>query len=331
MNDNPGPTNAPLIVEMIRGDVVESRHRVHVAVVDGTGRILQVAGGAQLRIYPRSALKPLQSAAMVSAGLALPSAELMAISASSHSGEPMHVSAVRRPLATVGLTEAELGNVVDWPSDEVARTAWIAGGGERTRVRMNCSGKHAAMLATCAAAGWPTSDYLSPAHPLQVWIRGWIDDLLGSGTLADTTTDGCGAPIWTLPLTSLAQAFATLGESDPDSAVGRVASAMTAYPAYVGGSRRDVTSLMLAVPGLVVKDGAEGVYAAGLPDGRGVAIKIEDGAGRARPAAMAEVLTQVGVPAAELAFLRSWEHVLGGGRSIGGFRVRGRLDGYSGG
>lgn len=316
---------APLIVEMIRGRTVESRHRVHAAVVDSAGRILQFAGDGGARIYPRSALKPLQAAAMVDAGLDLTDPELLAVSAASHSGEQMHVDAVRRILGSVGLTESDLGNVPAWPYDEAVRIGWIASGGERTRVRMNCSGKHAAMLATCVAAGWPLANYLSPDHPLQVWLRRWIDDLLGEGALADTITDGCGAPIWTIPLPALAHGFAVLAAGDRGSAAERVGTAMMSRPEYVGGSHRDVTSLMRGVPGLLAKDGAEGVYAAALPDGRGLAFKIEDGASRARPAAMAEVLTQLGVPAAELAELRSWEPVLGGGQTVGEFRVHGQL------
>ncbi len=254
---------APLIVEMIRGRTVESRHRVHAAVVDSAGRILQFAGDGGARIYPRSALKPLQAAAMVDAGLDLTDPELLAVSAASHSGEQMHVDAVRRILGSVGLTESDLGNVPAWPYDEAVRIGWIASGGERTRVRMNCSGKHAAMLATCVAAGWPLANYLSPDHPLQVWLRRWIDDLLGEGALADTITDGCGAPIWTIPLPALAHGFAVLAAGDR-SAAERVATAMMSRPEYVGGSHRDVTSLMRGVPGLLAKDGAEGVYAAAL-------------------------------------------------------------------
>jgi L-asparaginase II len=331
LNDNPAPDAAPLIVEMIRGRTVESRHRVHVAVVDPGGRLAQFAGDGLGRVYPRSALKPFQAAAMVDAGLELPDPRLLAIAASSHSGEPMHVQAVRRLLGSVGLTESDLGNVAAWPSDDAARTAWIAGGGKPTRVRMNCSGKHAAMLATCVSAGWPLANYLSPDHPLQVWLRDWIDHLLGVDTLANPTTDGCGAPIWTIPLPVLAGAFTAIWASDPGSAGGRVSAAMRSHPELVGGSHRDVTTLMRRVPGLLAKDGAEGICAAALPDGRGLAIKVEDGAGRARPAAMAWVLTQLGVPAPAVPELRIWEPVLGGGRVVGEFLVTGQLQRLPGG
>lgn len=304
----------PVAVEIIRGGTTESVHRAHIAVVAPDGRLLAYAGDPKVRVLPRSTLKPLLSAAMVDLGLSLPSSELLAVASSSHSGEDMHVEAVRAILTASGLSEDDLANTPDWPFETATQEQYIAAGGSKSRVRANCSGKHAAMLTVCVQEGWPLTDYLAGSHPLQQALAKTVSDLLDQ-ELPAPSVDGCGAPIWAVPLSALAHGFAQLAAANNTSALGQVAAAMRAHPEFVGGSHRDVTELMRAVPGLVAKDGAEAMYCAGLPDGRGVAIKIEDGGGRARPAVIAGTLSALGVPGLER--IANWEAVLGGGEPAG--------------
>lgn len=304
----------PVAVKVVRGGTTESVHRAHIAVVTADGTLTAYAGDPDVTILPRSTLKPLLSTAMVGLGLALDPPELLAVASSSHSGEDMHAAAVRAILAASGLSEELLANTPDWPFETTAREEYIAAGGLKSTVRANCSGKHAAMLTVCLQQGWPTAGYLDPAHPLQQALARAVSELVDHD-LSAPTVDGCGAPVWSLPLKSLARGFAYLASGAPDSPAGLVSAAMRAHPDYVGGSHRDVTELMRAVPGLVAKDGAEAMYCAGLPDGRGVAIKIEDGSGRARPAVIAGTLSELGFDGLEQ--ISNWEGVLGGGVPAG--------------
>lgn len=304
----------PIAVEVRRGGTTESVHRAHIAVVDVDGGLLAYAGDPSVMVLPRSTLKPLLSVGMVTLGLHLPASSLLAVASSSHSGEDMHVDAVEEILASAGLSADQLANTPDWPFETAAQERYIASGGTKSRVRANCSGKHAAMLTVCKQQGWPLDGYLAPNHPLQRALASTVSEIVGQ-ELPDPAVDGCGAPIWAMPLESLARGFARLAEAPSGTAAGQVADAMRENPEFVGGSHRDVTELMRAVPGLVAKDGAEAMYCAGLPDGRGVAIKIEDGGGRARPAAIAGTLSQLGV--AGLEPIASWEAVLGGGKPAG--------------
>jgi L-asparaginase II len=159
---------------------------------------------------------------------------------------------------------------------------------------MNCSGKHAAMLATCVRNGWPTRNYRDPDHPLQQAIKGMVEELAGEPVTA-TGVDGCGAPLLAITLAGLARAFRAMVLASPGTPERRVADAMRAYPAWTSGTTRDETRLMTAVPGLLLKGGAEGVDAFALGDGRAGAIKIDDGAARARTPVTASVLRQLGV------------------------------------
>jgi L-asparaginase II len=242
----------------------------------------------------------------------------LALASASHSGEPFHLEAVDRLLAAIGLDETALQCPPDLPYGEQARAAYLAQGRAPSRVAMNCSGKHTAMLTTCVGNDWPLETYLAPGHPLQVAVQALIEELAGS-PVARTSVDGCGAPLWALPLVGLARAFVRLPRYCPD-----VVAAVREYPEYTGGSTRDVTHLMRGVPGLTAKDGAEAVQAMVLEhDGRryGVALKISDGAQRARPVVAAAVLRSLGVDAPVLD-----EHlstpVLGGGRPVGRLRPR---------
>jgi len=180
---------------------------------------------------------------------------------------------------------------------------------------MNCSGKHAAMLATCVVNGWALDTYRQPDHPLQQSIR-WQVEALAGEQVGHVGVDGCGAPVLSLTLTGLARSLSRAVQEEPESPARRVTGAMAAYPDFVGGTNRDVTAFMRAVPGLVAKDGAEGVYVAALPDGTAVALKVEDGADRARQVALAALLVGMGVERGTLAPLATVP-LLGGGHPVG--------------
>jgi L-asparaginase II len=282
------------------------------------------AGSADEPMFPRSSNKPMQATAMLRCGLDLDS-KLLALAAASHSGEDFHVAGVREILARAGLGDDALQCPPDLPLDEAAQRAMLRAGGEADRVHMNCSGKHAAMLATCVAAGWPTASYLSRDHPLQLQIRQVIAELAGEQVTA-VGVDGCGAPLMALSVTGLARAFRAIVLAEPGTAERRVADAMRAYPAWTSGTARPERELMEAVPGLLLKAGAEGVEGFALADGRAAAFKIDDGAQRARTAITVALLRELGadqVPGADLAVLDRLASppVMGGGRPVGEIRV----------
>ncbi|MBC9822616.1 asparaginase [Terrabacter sp. MAHUQ-38] len=279
------PAHVPVAV-LSRGPLVESVHHGSVAVTDADGRAVLVAGDGSSPVYPRSALKPLQAVAALRLGVEIDE-QLLAVAAASHSGGPEHVDAARRILGAHGLDERDLRNTADLPYGAPEREALLAAGGGRGRLVQNCSGNHALVLAACVVAGWPTATYLHADHPVQTVIRDTLAELAAE-PVGPVAIDGCGMPVLGVRLPALARAYGRLAVADPTTAEGRVASAMRAHPHLVGGAGRDVTESMAAVPGLVAKDGAEGVQLLGLPDGTGVAVKIADGADRARmPVAVA--------------------------------------------
>lgn len=249
-----------------------------------------VIGDPTAIVYPRSCLKPMQAHAMTELGLDLP-ADLLAVACASHSGEGPHLDAVQRTLSLAGLSVDDLQNTPARPYGELARDAARRSGIEPSALQQNCSGKHAAMLVTCKANGWPIEHYLDPSHPLQQAIAAAISQLgLQELDTMHIGIDGCGAPTHAIPLHGLATAFARLASTDS-----AVAQAIRAHPELVGGSARDVTAWMRAVPGLIAKEGAAGVMAAALPDGRAVAYKVADGSDVARQAVMAEAMRLLGV------------------------------------
>jgi L-asparaginase II len=269
-------------------------------------------------VFPRSSNKPMQAVGMLEAGLDL-DGELLALSSASHSGEPFHLDGVRRILAGAGLDESALRTPPDYPIDETAKIAFLLAGNGAVPIAMNCSGKHAAMLATCVANGWPLDTYTDADHPLQRALLATVERLAGE-TSATTGVDGCGAPLYALSLTGLARAFAAIATAAAGTPEHRVAEAIRGNPRFLGGTNRDVTQLVAGVPGLVAKDGAEGVYAAALPDGRVVALKVDDGGQRARPPVMVAALRALGVEAAVLDQLAETP-LLGGGRPVGSVRA----------
>jgi L-asparaginase II len=289
-----------------------------VLAVDAAGERVLAIGDVDTPVFPRSCNKPLQAAAMVRAGLDV-DAEQLAVVAASHSGTDRHVALVRSILAGAGLSAAALANATGLPVDDAAARALLAAGGGPDRLRHNCSGKHAGMLATCVAAGWPVAGYLAPDHPLQQAIRSTVEDLAGESITA-VGVDGCGAPLFALSLAGLVRAFGTLTQAPDGSPEHRVAAAMRAHPDVVGGPGRSVTLLMRGVPELLAKDGAEGAFAAALPDGRAVAVKIADGATRAAVPVLVAALRALGLDAPVLDQLAT-SPVLGGGQPVGEIRV----------
>jgi L-asparaginase II len=307
-------TGAPVVAHVVRGGFVESVHHGLAVVTAPDGSVELEVGDSSGPIFPRSSSKPIQALAMVRNGLDNDGA-LLALACSSHSGEDFHLEAAREILARAGLSEADLQNTPDHPYDEQARTAWLAAGHPKQSIAQNCSGKHASMLATCVANGWDTATYRDPSHPLQVAIAEAVAELSGHEPAA-VAVDGCGAPIHAIPLAGLARSFGRIAAAT-DGAEAKVAQAIRDFPEYLGGTRRDVTTLIRRVPGLVAKDGAEAVYAVGLPDGRGIAVKVADGTSRARTVLLAAVLRRIGITDDEALAALEHQPVLGHGQPVG--------------
>lgn len=292
------PSHVPL-VHVMRGALVEGTHHGSVVVLDPDGGERFTAGDADAACYPRSALKPLHTLAMLRAGLVLDD-DLLALSAGSHAGEEFHLAGVRRILAGTTLTPSDLRNPAALPLDPMVRDRWIRHGWQPSPLAHNCSGNHAAMLLTAYRRGWSTADYTDPDHPLQRAIAETVADLTGE-PIAYVAVDGCGAPALSVSLRGLTRAIGRIGAAPEDSPEGQVAWAIRRYPEMVAGSRRDVTHLMRAVPRLIVKDGFEAVQVAALPDGRAVGVKIADGSVRARLPVTLAALARCGVDRARLA------------------------------
>ncbi len=323
-----------MLAEVIRSGFPESRHRGSAVALGAGGDEVLRLGEVRAAMFPRSCNKPIQAAAMLRCGLDL-DGKLLALAAASHSGEAFHVAGVREILAGAGLNESALRCPRALPLDEEAQRRLLREGGEPDRVHMNCSGKHAAMLATCVAAGWPTASYLDPEHPLQREIRREVTRLTGE-EVAAVGVDGCGAPLFAVSLTGLARAFRAIVLAVPGSAERRVADSMRAHPDWTSGTRRSERALMEAVPGLLVKSGAEGVQAFALADGRAAAFKIEDGAHRAVPAVSVALLRLLGAGGGDEAGAGGGDEagpggtaldriasvpVYGGGREVGQIRA----------
>jgi L-asparaginase II len=307
-------TGVPLI-ELERSGVVESVHTGHLVVLAPDGRIRFTAGDPAQPVFGRSSLKPLQAVGLVRSGVDFGPAEL-ALAASSHSGSPQHLQLIADELQAAGLTQDDLECPPDLPLGDAERRAHLRAGLSESRLAMNCSGKHAGMLLACLHNGWPVSGYLAPTHPLQQLLAGTVAELTGE-PIAATGVDGCGAPLFATSLIGLAGAFRRIATGTAE--LRRLAEAMRNHPELLGGAGRSVTRLMQAVPGLIAKDGAEGVYAAALPDGGAVALKIDDGASRAAELAVVIGLRQLGVSGGALDEL-GIQPVLGGGRPVGRLR-----------
>ncbi len=298
-----------------RGDLVESVHRGRHAVRDARGETLDTLGDPTGYVHLRSAAKPFQALPLVFSGAAEAfgiSGEELAVACASHSAEPRHLAAVRSILRKAGLSEDDLQSGAHPPMHAPTAARLVKGGEEPRPIHGNCSGKHAGMLAVCAHAGWDPAGYRDPEGPLQRLVRRTVAKLCGlePGDVK-LAGDGCGVPVFALPLENLALGFARLGaggaEEFPEDlleAVRKVRYAMRAHPYMVAGTGRFDTRLMQATD-LVAKSGAEGVFAAASLDGSdtepgwGLALKVSDGAGRAiAPTAFAALAARgVRVPA----------------------------------
>lgn len=255
---------------MRRGALVESRHRVDAVLVRG-GEVVEAWGDPHVVSFVRSAAKPLQALPLVPLGL--PEEEL-AIACASHEALPEQLVVVRALLERAG----------------VSKDALECGAERGSRLRHNCSGKHAGFLLVARERGWELEGYRLPGHPLQREIRCIVAAAAGRPEEdVATATDGCGVPTFALSLSEMARVFAGLARGEPDGAE-TVVRAMTAHPALVGGPVSVDTLVMRALPGAVAKRGAEGVLCVGLPDGDGMALKVEDGGYRAVYAAAGRVL-----------------------------------------
>ena len=310
-----------------RSGFVESRHAGAAVVLSPEGEIVAQHGNADALILPRSSLKPLQAVASLTAGAAL-EGEQLAVGTASHSGTDRHAEVVREILAAGGLTEDDLGCPPAWPSDAATRREMISDHAAESRIRMNCSGKHALMLRACVATGWPTAGYLDPAHPLQVHIREVVERLTGE-KIAHTSVDGCGAPVHAITLTGLARGIHRIGSASERSpfALHRVAGALVRAvrenPWTIAGPGEPDT-IAIETLGVFAKGGAEGAMVMVAPNGATVALKMLDGNGRAATIVAATLLARAGaLTDADVATLTAALplSVLGGGQPVGAVRV----------
>ncbi|MCX4469794.1 asparaginase [Micromonospora sp. NBC_01655] len=306
------------LAEVVRSGFVEGLHHGSVAVLDAAGAPVAGAGDVTSPIFPRSASKPMQAIGMLRAGLALSDPADVALVSASHAGEDFHVARVGALLAAAGLDESALDCPPDLPLGELAREAVLRAGDGPTRARMNCSGKHTGMVLTCLAAGWSREGYWRPEHPLQQRLRAAVEEFTGE-RVAAVGVDGCGAPVLAVSLTGLARAFLRLVTGEPGSAERTVADAMRAYPEVVGGTWAEDSRLMRGLPGTLAKIGAEGVIAAALPGVGAVAVKIDDGATRARMPVLVSALRRLGARAPVLDEYAELP-LLGGGLPVGAVR-----------
>ena len=297
-----------VLAEVTRGGRVESVHAGHLVVLQADGSIVFQKGDPTLPMYSRSSLKSIQASAMVRAGLDL-EPRLLALVCGSHAGTGMHQSGAQAILAKASLDEHSLQCIMDRPLDEELRRI-----SQPTRLAMNCSGKHAGMILTCHINNWPIDSYLNPDHPLQIVIAKEVE-MMSSESIVKTTVDGCGAPLFMFSLLGLARAIRTLTIStDPVHQI--VAQACKDFPDMVSGQGRLATRMMQNIEGLFMKDGAEAINVASMPDGRTLALKISDGNARAVPAVTAAALKILGIDAHE-----QEESILGGGKTVGSIRA----------
>jgi L-asparaginase II len=309
-----------------RSGFVESRHSGSAIVLDPDGTAIASLGDTTTPILPRSSLKPVQALACLTAGAPL-EGERLALATASHSGTDRHVSVVRDILDAAGLSEDALACPPAWPGDQPTRDEMVRGGDQPSRIRMNCSGKHAAMLLTCAVNGWPTEGYLEPEHALQVHIREVAERLVGERAAA-TATDGCGAPVYAMSLAGLAKAIHRIGTSSERSpfalhrSAGALVRAVREHPWTIDGLGRADTVVIERL-GVFAKGGAEGVMVMVAPNGTTVALKMLDGSGRAATAVALRLLEREGaIPASDVAdaMTKLPLSVSGGGQSVGAIR-----------
>jgi L-asparaginase II len=301
-----------------RSGVDESVHFGALVALNSDGSVAFSVGDPEITIFPRSATKPFQALAMVRSGLKLP-AEQLALVCASHSGQAVHQQTARVILATANLDEAALLNTAGFSIHVPTAHEVIRSGGGKTPIQMDCSGKHAGMLATCVLNGWTTDNYLQPEHPLQIAITNTITDVTGAAPVA-IGTDGCGAPAHVIPLIHLARAMRALAVGDAGLEGRQVFDAMEQFPHMVAGDDRHATAIASAIPGLAAKDGADSIYVAAMSDGRAVALKLSDGSGRALPTVLLAALQHLGIDVSRVPESVA-EIVLGHGKPVGNVRA----------
>lgn len=288
------------LVDVYRGDLVESIHNGAIAVVAPGGQVLASVGQPELKTYWRSAAKPIQAIPLVADGVAdyygLTDREIAVISAS-HSGEDFHIELVRSILDKIGLDETALKCGTHYPYNKKAKEKLVSAGKKPTEIYNNCSGKHSGLLSLCQYNDWGIDDYFTLEHPLQQVLLKYIALITGvKKEEIITGEDGCGVVVYGLPITSMARAYARLANpeylpADLEPAVARIRDAMINNPEAVGGTGRFNTDLMeVAGEYLVAKVGAEGVFSLGIKGGPGITIKIGDGNKRAIPPVIMRLL-----------------------------------------
>ncbi len=309
-----------------RSGFVESRHAGSAIVLNPGGEVIERLGDVSAIILPRSSLKPVQALACLSAGASL-DGERLGLATASHAGTDRHVAVVRDILDAARLGENDLGCPAAWPSDTATRDELVREHSEPARIRMNCSGKHAAMLLASVTNGWDTATYLDPQHPLQLHIREVAERLTGE-KFAVTAVDGCGAPVFGMSLAGLARAIHRIGNSKPNSpfalhrSAGELVQAVRENPWTIDGPGRPDTVVIERL-GVFSKGGAEGVQVMVAPDGTTVALKMLDGSNRAATAVALRLLERAGaLPSSDVAdaMSRLALPILGGGRDVGAIR-----------
>ena len=332
----------PVLVEVLRGALVESRHAGSVAVIDADGITVFAVGDVARPVYPRSAVKPIQALPLVESGAADKYGfgdQEIALACASHGGEPAHVEVASRMLARAGLDSGALECGAHWPSHQPSSQAVARSPGAPSALHNNCSGKHSGFLCVACAAGLDRHGYVKAEHLVQREVRSALESLTGVGLSADQCgIDGCSIPTYAVSLTALAHAFAKFGTGQglaPEraKAAARIRAACAAEPFYVAGTGRFGTDIMrLFGARVLAKTGAEGVYCGALPEqGLGIALKVDDGATRASEVAMAAMVAHL-LPMSDAErdamgrFLRptlkNWN-----GIEVGGLRPAGTLQG----
>jgi L-asparaginase II len=295
--------NNPVLVEVTRGNRVESIHRGAIAVCNATGDVRLAIGDIDAAVYPRSSLKPVQALPLVESGAAARyslGSEEIALACASHSGEPQHTTRIAAWQARIGCSTADLACGAHRPMHEATANEMIARGEKWTPLHNNCSGKHTGFMTVARTLGAPVAGYELPDHPVQRLIETTFSELSGVTGPLPYGIDGCTVPNFAVPLRALALAMARIADADKlprvrADACRRIFSAMTTHPELVAGTGRACTRLMRQSPAIAVKTGAEGVYVAILPSlGLGAALKAEDGAGRAAETAIAGLLIALG-------------------------------------
>ncbi|EMQ98862.1 asparaginase [Paeniglutamicibacter gangotriensis] len=313
------------LVVLERNGFIESRHRGTAVVIDGTGEVLTALGNPDLRIYPRSALKPFQALASMQCGVPLRGAQV-AMACASHVGSTEHTEVVESMLAKAGLSVEDLLCPEAWPGDESTRDEKIRAGAEKSPLFFNCSGKHAAFLWACTENNWDTKTYLSPEHPLQQRVIEVIEEYAGE-SVSHVGVDGCGAPVPVISLAGLARATSKLalapGNKHADARAATIATAMLDYPWAVQGHGLP-NSVIMEDLGVIAKLGAEGVLVLAAPCGTAVAVKMADGSGRGSDLLGLTLLANAGaIPTRALTAIlaKLTRPVLGGGVPVGSVRL----------